>query len=439
MKDEPDIVKELKEAEKLGKLQNKVQCNNTELQTLEEIDEKDSLEKKMDICELHKKEDPEQSYSNCHFRSLFNAMVDPVVIVDSRGRFLEVTSKVGEITGYKRDELVGKNFLKTKVVSRKSKVILLKSLIKRMKGEKIKPYEVEVLTKNGEKLPYEINAERITYNGKTADMVIFRDISQRKKAEEELREAHEELSKINENLEEIVKKRTAEVEELLRQKEEFIRMLGHDLKNPLVPIKSLMPVIIEKVDDPELNKYLEIVYNNFTFIEDLVVNALKLARLNSPSIQLHRERIDLGKMVDHIITNNQSLFNERKINIECRITEKHYVNVDKLKFKELLNNLLFNALKFTPSYGNVFINAEKNKDFYKVSIKDTGIGMTKEQIDNIFNEFYKADESRHNLQSSGLGLPICKLIVEKHGGKIWAESPGEGKGSVFYFTIPIKS
>ena len=438
MRDEADIVKELKEEEKLGRLKNKAQCSNTELQTLNEQYEKDPLEK-LDGCERHKIEDPEQSDSNCHFRSLFNAMVDPVVIVDSLGKFLEITNKVEEITGYDREELIGKNFLKTKVVSRKSKVTLLKSLIKRMKGDKIKPYEVEVITKNGEKLPYEINAEKIIYNGKTADMVIFRDISQRKKAERELKEAHEKLSKINENLEKIVNERTTEVEDLLRQKEEFIRMLGHDLKNPLVPIKSLMPIIMEKVDDPELNKYLEIVNNNFSFIEDLVINTLKLARLNMPSMNLNKETLNLKKMVDKIITNNQSLFKEKEIKIENKIQENSYVNFDKLKFKELLNNLFFNALKFTPANGNVFINAEKNKEFYKVSIKDTGIGMTKEQIDKIFSEFYKADESRHNLQSSGLGLPICKRIVEKHGGKIWAESPGEGKGSVFYFTIPIDS
>jgi len=196
---------------------------------------------------------------------------------------------------------------------------------------------------------------------------------------------------------------------------------------------------MDRIEDPELNTYLEIVNNNFSFIEDLVVSSLKFASLNLPSMKLHIEELDLKKMVDIIIKNNQSLFNEKKINIENKISEGNIVNVDKLKFKELLNNLFFNALKFTNSSGNVIISAEKNEKFYKVSIKDNGIGMTKEQISNIFNEFYKADESRHNLQSSGLGLPICKLIVEKHGGSIWAESPGKGKGSVFYFTIPIKS
>ena len=74
-------------------------------------------------------------------------------------------------------------------------------------------------------------------------------------------------------------------------------------------------------------------------------------------------------------------------------------------------------------------------EFIKISIKDNGIGMTNDQMTQIFDEFYKADSSRHDFESSGLGLPICKRIVEKHGGKIWVESDGIGKGSTFFFTI----
>ena len=85
--------------------------------------------------------------------------------------------------------------------------------------------------------------------------------------------------------------------------------------------------------------------------------------------------------------------------------------------------------------GKIILDAHNEKDFILISIKDNGIGMEEEQISQIFNEFYKADESRHNLGSTGLGLTITKRIIEKHGGHIWAESPGKGKGSTFYFTL----
>jgi len=85
--------------------------------------------------------------------------------------------------------------------------------------------------------------------------------------------------------------------------------------------------------------------------------------------------------------------------------------------------------------GKITIDAEKEKNIVTVSVKDTGIGMTKDQLKKVFDEFYRVDKSSREHKSSGLGLAICKRIVEKHGGKIWAESPGPGKGSIFYFTL----
>jgi len=121
-----------------------------------------------------------------HFETLFNFMVDPVVIVDGKGKILEVTNRVQQITGFKKEELLGKNFLRTNVVTAKSKAIAIKNLAKRMMGMKIAPYQVEVLTKDGKKISFEINAAKINYRGKPADMVVFRDISEREKTQEEL-------------------------------------------------------------------------------------------------------------------------------------------------------------------------------------------------------------------------------------------------------------
>jgi two-component system sensor histidine kinase VicK len=103
---------------------------------------------------------------------------------------------------------------------------------------------------------------------------------------------------------------------------------------------------------------------------------------------------------------------------------------------ELFDNLIGNSVKYSPDGGTITIDAKQDKDFVTVSIKDTGKGMTEEQLSHMFDEFYKADEARHDFDSSGLGLPICKRIVEKQSGKIWAESQGEGKGTTMFFTLP---
>jgi PAS domain S-box-containing protein len=152
-----------------------------------------------DITE-RKRMGEELENSKRHFQTLFKNMVDPVVIVDEKGVFQEITDKVEEISGFKREELLGKNFLETKIVTAESKTILAKSMAKRMKGMKVVPYEIEVLTKDGRKLPYEVNAARITYMGEPADMVVFRDITERKRAEEILQNQKKNLQMFFDNV-----------------------------------------------------------------------------------------------------------------------------------------------------------------------------------------------------------------------------------------------
>jgi len=128
-----------------------------------------------------------------HFKTLFNFMADPVVIIDRKGKFLEVTNRLQQITGFKKEELLGKNFLKTNIVTAKSKAILIKNLAKRIMGMKIPPYQIEVLTKDGKKILAEVNGAKINYRGKPADMVVFRDVTKRKQVQEELQRTLEEL------------------------------------------------------------------------------------------------------------------------------------------------------------------------------------------------------------------------------------------------------
>jgi signal transduction histidine kinase len=173
-------------------------------------------------------------------------------------------------------------------------------------------------------------------------------------------------------------------------------------------------------------------------MRDLVVKTLEFERLDSSKTVFDISDINLLETVNSVIENKQLIFKEKKINIENNINKKIMARADNLQLGELFDNLITNAVKFTPQDGTITIDAKRVRDFVTVSIKDTGIGMTKEQINSIFAEFYKVGPAQHDLDSSGLGLSICKRIVEKHGGQIWAESPGLGKGTTFYFTIPFR-
>jgi len=252
----------------------------------------------------------------------------------------------------------------------------------------------------------------------------------------DLAKAKKELSTLNRDLEQKVKIRTSELEKVLKHKDEFISQLGHDLKNPLVPITNLLPVLRKKTKDPELSEYLDIISRRINYIKHLIVQILEFARLSSPTLELNLEKLNLLELTNQVFEDNQLIFKEKDIKIDNMINEEIFINADKLKFEEVIVNLFTNSVKYMDKGGKITIDAKEEKDSINVSIKDTGIGLTKEEIEHVFEEFYKADWSRHDQSSIGLGLSICKRIVEKHGGEIWVESLGQNKGSTFYFSIP---
>jgi PAS domain S-box-containing protein len=256
------------------------------------------------------------------------------------------------------------------------------------------------------------------------------------KINSELTTAREELTFLNRDLEKKVKERTADVEKLLKQKDEFIGQLGHDLKTPLTPLNILLPIVREREQDPQLKELLEVIFKNINYMKNLVIKTLALARLNSPNTQLSLQDIDLSIQLRDILDLEIPLFQGKNIIFKNNIPTDTIVQVDLLQIRELFDNLISNAVKYSQEDEvKITFDAKQIDDFIIVSVKDTGIGLESDQIQHIFDEFYKVDFARHDLQSTGLGLSICKRIVEKHGGRIWVESQGKGKGSTFFFTL----
>jgi signal transduction histidine kinase len=276
------------------------------------------------------------------------------------------------------------------------------------------------------------------------------DITQRVHAEEalkgfagnlqaknrELEVLRSQLSVVNQDLDAMVRERTADVEKLLAQKDEFISQLGHDLKTPLTPLVALMPRILQREQDPGLRRLLEIAGHNVTCMKDLVQKTLQLARMNSLYIELDLEPLDLRAELDNAARNYAVSFKEKAITLNNNVPPGLTVRADRILLGEVFDNLIGNAIKYMPNgTGAITIDAAREQGTVIVSVRDTGIGMTPEQLGKVFIEFYKADPSRHDFNSPGLGLTICRRIVERHGGRIWAESPGEGRGSTIIFTL----
>jgi signal transduction histidine kinase len=247
----------------------------------------------------------------------------------------------------------------------------------------------------------------------------------------------EELSTLNKNLEGRVQERTREVEKLLKQKDEFINQLGHDLKNPLGPLINLIPLLEEKETDPAKKEMLTVLHRNADYMKNLVVKTLELAVLNSPNTKFSMEVLHLSEEVNQIISNKKILFDDNNVKISNHIAPSLSIKADRLRLEELLTNIFENSVKYCKEDCRITIDAKLTNEFVTISIVDNGIGMTQEEIGRIFDEFYKADSARHDIQNTGLGMSICKRIVEKHGGRIWVESSGPGKGTTVLFTFPV--
>ena len=390
-----------------------------------------------DITEL-KKTQNKLVKSEKEYRILFKEQVNGFAICESvfsdneefvSFKFLEVNPAYEKILNVKREEVLGKKVEEVFPGTEKSWIEKFGSVA--VSG---KPQIFEMFHQPTNKYYY-CNVYR-PWNTSNRFCIVFNDVTDRKNAERKFREAHHELQELNKTLEEKVEERTKEIDQLLKHKDEFIHQLGHDLKNPLGPLINLLPILQRGEDDPRRKEMFMVINRNVGYMKNLVTKTLELARLNSPNTSFNFEELNLSEQVNEIIETNKLTFKHRNLLVENRVSSDLIVSADSLRLDELLTNIINNAVKYTPEQGKIIVDAIEDNNHIRVSVADTGIGMTEKQIMHMFDEFYKADPSRHDFDSSGLGMSICKRIVEKHGGRIWAESNGPGKGSTFYFTLP---
>lgn len=233
--------------------------------------------------------------------------------------------------------------------------------------------------------------------------------------------------------------RTVELNRLLIHKTRFIDNLSHDLATPLTPLVSLLPMIKQSVEDPNTKELIDVCIRNAEYIKRVVSNAKELADIGSTDFLLKKE--NLYEIINELAKKYDTIFRTCNIKVENNITQDVFVKTEKSRLLQLFDHISSNAVNSMLEKGGTITFDSKivNRDggsFIQISIRDTGVGLTRDQSDRLFDEFYKTDDSRHKLDSTGLGLAICKNIVEKHGGKIWAESHGKNTGATIHFIIP---
>jgi signal transduction histidine kinase len=217
--------------------------------------------------------------------------------------------------------------------------------------------------------------------------------------------------------------------------ETLMARLGHDLRTPLTPLFVLIPLMRERVSDPSLLRMLDICSKSAAAMNRLVDRAQTLVTLSATVRPERLEHITLLSVVEQAVADNADSISQR--NVSCSHDIDHQIIVKAIpdQLRELFSNLISNAVRFSPKNGAIRISAERQDTAVTVAVHDEGIGLDPENLERVFDEFFKADESRHDIDAPGLGLSICKRIVSNHHGRIWAESPGIEKGTTIRFTI----
>ncbi|MDY6912296.1 MAG: PAS domain S-box protein, partial [Chloroflexota bacterium] len=378
------------------------------------------------------------------FRDLANMLPQTVFEIDLNGNFTFANNFGLQYTGYIQDDIdKGLNALQLFAPEDRGRVLW--NIERALTGQEFGSHEYTALRKDESTFRVMAHTSPIIRNGKIVGMRgIILDITDRIQAEEEIRikneelvAVHAELQELNQNLEAKVNERTSEVKNLLKNKEDFISQLGHDLRSPMMPLVGLLPMIQERETDAESKELLGVIAENVEFMSNLIEETLALASLDSLDVGFNTCDVKLSEVLSDLIVRKQNACEQNGIAVENTVGDEVTVAVNKQRLDEVLDKLISNAIKFTPDGGTLTFAARKDGEFVTVSARDTGIGLTDEQAVHVFEEFYKADESRHQLGAPGLGLTICERIVRKHGGEIWVESEGLGKGTTVYFTIPI--
>ncbi len=233
-----------------------------------------------------------------------------------------------------------------------------------------------------------------------------------------------------------------ELKRLDNAKSEFISIASHQLRTPLTAIKGYTSLILEgnygKIDS-QLQDVVNKVYAANTRLIDLVENLLSISRLESGRMQYTFQ----PTQVEDIVTDLGNMFvvsaKKRGLDFSIVLPEQPLpkVDLDPAKMREVMSNLIDNAIKYTES-GSVTVSLWQEGDKLRYSVKDTGIGVTAEDKERLFSKCSRSEETeRLYVGGTGLGLYVGKTFVEKHGGRIWVESAGRGRGSEFIFELPI--
>lgn len=375
------------------------------------------------ILRLKEQDDRLLTESEEKFSSIFSFVPAPIVLSSMEDNtIVDVNPSYAKLCGYRSDEVRGLSIYDERFwhnLSERSE--FAEKLQSKGMAEGA---EYRFRKKNGEILTALLSSVVITLNNRKILLSSIVDITERKQAEVRLRMYSEELK----------------VEKATRDK--LYSIIAHDLRSPFQALMNVSRILSQEADDltrDEIKSFCDGMYSSVKKQYNLVNDLLNWSKLQASEFTLKKETLNLGSIACEVISSLSLNFKEKEIEVRSSIPEDIWLFADHRMLKLVLSNLLGNALKFTRRCGSVEICAEKHEAAVAVTVSDTGIGIKSEDLEQLFRpEAIFSTPGTEDEPGSGLGLNLCREIVEKHGGHIRAEST-PGNGSRFTFSLPATS
>jgi len=369
------------------------------------------------------------------FRELIEHAPDAILQIDANGKIVIANRtaelifgySLGELIGMPVDELVPEAVRGEHAAHRKA---FEAAGVSRPMGLGL---ELHARRKNGSEVPVEISLSPTqTENGVSVTAVI-RDVTERKRAEQQM----ESLKKSY--LAEL-EARHREAERLNQLKSEFIASVSHELRTPLHTIIGFAELLDEPETGPlneKQRRFLRHIHTDSDHLLSLINDVLDLSRIEAGGLTVRTEGLLLPTVVSEAVSAIRPSAESKQISIyEGQIPTIH-VSADALRVRQIFYNLLSNGVKFTDPGGEVMVGAVRDGNCVEITVSDTGMGIPALECERIFDKFYQIGYTTSGVrQGTGLGLTICKQLVEMQGGKIWVDSE-PGRGSRFHFTLPV--
>jgi len=389
-----------------------VPCGNKEvLSIVRDISERKKIEESLNVAI--------ESYMD-----IFNSVSEAIYVIDEYGILIDINRGAEKMYQCTKNELIGSSF-QSIGASEKNNLIKIQDLLKRVyETGTSASFNFWAVRKNGDFFPKEVFVNKGKYFGKDVLIATARDITEKNLAEERIRAKNEELQKIN------------------AEKDKFFSIIAHDLRSPFAAFLGLTQMMVQDLPTLKLDNLQEIAMlmsESATNLHRLLENLLQWSRLHQGMVAFNPHHFLLIEKINSSIPSVLEIAVNKGVEIVINIPVGTIVYADENMLESTIRNLATNAVKFTDKGGKVLITAksEFNGDV-KISIKDTGIGMNEQIIEKLFRiDELNCRQGTNGEPSTGLGLILCKDFIDRHEGKIWAES-SEFMGSTFHFTLPNK-